>query len=430
MRFKFLHFGDCHLGYRQYDHIERYNDFARAFRHVIDAALAEQVDFVILAGDLFHKRAIDALTLNQAVTQLERLQQAGIPCIAVEGNHELAYLNDQVGWLHFLGLRGYVTLLSPDMRDGQFVLGPHANRAGSYVDVLPGVRVHGLKYLGGQTANAVNRFAAALAEQPQDGVLYTIFVAHAGVEGVVPGASAGLTMHEWNVLRPHVDYLALGHVHKRYEFDGWVYNAGSLESCNIMESDWTDRGFNVVTVDTDRRTAVADGTRGVCHTCAARSMPRRAFRRVTVKVDLAPTPEDLAAECERAFRRRAHEGAPATAPVVEVALSGVLQFDRAVLNINAIRKQAQEEFGALLVLVKDGTTSNSAIVSGEARSRQELEREVIRRLLLNDGRFRPNAEAWTGAILELKQLAVSGASAGAVVAELQAQLERIRGEAP
>ena len=53
-----------------------------------------------------------------------------------------------------------------------------------------------------------------------------------------------------------------------------------------------------------------------------------------------------------------------------------------------------------------------------------------RLLLLNDGRFRPNAEAWTGAILELKQLAVSGASAGAVVAELQAQLERIRGEAP
>ena len=90
MHFKFLHFGDCHLGYRQYDHPDRANDFYRALRHVIDAALAEQVDFVILAGDLFHKRAIDALTLNQAVTQLERLQQAGIPCIAVEGNHELA----------------------------------------------------------------------------------------------------------------------------------------------------------------------------------------------------------------------------------------------------------------------------------------------------------------------------------------------------
>jgi DNA repair exonuclease SbcCD nuclease subunit len=423
MRFKFLHFGDCHLGYRQYDHPERYNDFGKAFLHVIDAAVAEKVDFAILAGDLFHKRSIDARTLNQAMVGLDRLQKAGIPCIAVEGNHELAYLNDQVGWLHFLGLRGYVTLLTPDTRDGQFVLGPHTNRAGSYVDVLPGVRVHGLKYLGGQTNSAVQRYAAALAEQPQEGVHYTIFVAHAGVEGVVPGASAGLTMHEWSVLRPHVDYLALGHVHKRYEFDGWVYNPGSLESCNIMESDWADRGFNIVTVDTDLRTV---GTRDACHTCAARSMPRRAFRRVTVKVDLSSTPEELAAECERAFRRRAHDGTPADAPVVEVALSGVLQFDRAVLNINAIRKQAQEEFGALLVLMKDGTASNSSIVTGEARSRQELEREVIHRLLLNDGRFRPHAEAWTGAILELKQLAVSGASPGAVVAELQAQLERIR----
>lgn len=420
MRFKFIHFGDCHLGYRQYDHTDRYNDFAKAFLHVIDAAIAEKVDFAILAGDLFHKRSIDARTLNQAMVGLERLQKAGIPCIAVEGNHELAYLNDQVGWLHFLGLRGYVTLLTPDMTDGQFVLSPYSQRAGSYVDVLPGVRVHGLKYLGGQTVQAVNRYAAALAEQARDGVEYTIFVAHAGVEGVVPGASAGLTQTEWGVLRPHVDYLALGHVHKRYAFDNWIYNPGSLESCNIMESEWSDRGYNIVEVDTEQRAS------GGCHVCTERSMPRRPFVRARVKADLAPTPEDLDAECERVFRRRAQETMQGAAPVVEVALTGVLQFDRAVLDMSAIRRRAQEAFGALLVLLKDGTTANAAIMGGEAKSRQELEREVIQRLLATDGRFRDNAEAWTGAILELKQLAVSGASAGAVVAELQAQIERIR----
>ena len=46
MRTKFLHMADCHLGYRQYNLHERFNDFGRAFHHVINVAIAEKVDFV------------------------------------------------------------------------------------------------------------------------------------------------------------------------------------------------------------------------------------------------------------------------------------------------------------------------------------------------------------------------------------------------
>ncbi len=113
MRAKFLHFADCHLGYRQYNSVERANDFARAFFAVIDVAIQEKVDFVVLAGDLFQKRAIDALTLNQAVKGLERLRDKGIPCIAVEGNHELAYFSESIGWVRFLALNDLVILLNP-----------------------------------------------------------------------------------------------------------------------------------------------------------------------------------------------------------------------------------------------------------------------------------------------------------------------------
>ena len=51
MKARFLHFADCHIGYRQYNNRERFNDFGRAFISVIDVAVAEKVDFVILAGD-------------------------------------------------------------------------------------------------------------------------------------------------------------------------------------------------------------------------------------------------------------------------------------------------------------------------------------------------------------------------------------------
>ena len=106
---RFLHCADIHLGYTQYGKTERFNDFGRALFAVIDKATGRtvpfdphiegKVDFVILAGDLFHKRAIDALTLNQAVRALQRLRDAGIPCIAVEGNHERAYYDQTIGWM-------------------------------------------------------------------------------------------------------------------------------------------------------------------------------------------------------------------------------------------------------------------------------------------------------------------------------------------
>ena len=51
---------DTHLGYEQYGLKERFNDFARAFLAVVDAAIERHADCFLIAGDLFNKRAIDA----------------------------------------------------------------------------------------------------------------------------------------------------------------------------------------------------------------------------------------------------------------------------------------------------------------------------------------------------------------------------------
>ena len=61
-------------GYRQYNSRERQNDFTRAYLEIIDAAIGANVDFVLLAGDLFERRAIDPITLSHAITGLERLE--------------------------------------------------------------------------------------------------------------------------------------------------------------------------------------------------------------------------------------------------------------------------------------------------------------------------------------------------------------------
>ena len=73
-----LHAADAHLGYAQYGLDERQRDFYLAFRRMADDAIERQVDAVLLAGDLFHKRTVDANTLFQAVSVLAKLRQAGI----------------------------------------------------------------------------------------------------------------------------------------------------------------------------------------------------------------------------------------------------------------------------------------------------------------------------------------------------------------
>ena len=78
MRASFIHIADTHLGYEQYGVRERFNDFSRAFWDIIDDASNRNVDFMVIAGDLFNKRAIDALTLIHAIEGLKKLKEKGI----------------------------------------------------------------------------------------------------------------------------------------------------------------------------------------------------------------------------------------------------------------------------------------------------------------------------------------------------------------
>ena len=83
-----LHTADTHLGYRQYHRPEREADFRDAFYHVIDAAIAEEVDAVVHAGDLFDSSRPGIDALSDALTGLKRLREADIPFLSIVGNHD------------------------------------------------------------------------------------------------------------------------------------------------------------------------------------------------------------------------------------------------------------------------------------------------------------------------------------------------------
>jgi DNA repair exonuclease SbcCD nuclease subunit len=425
---RFLHFADCHLGYKQYNQKERFNDFARAFFDVIDRAIEAKVDFVILAGDLFQKRSIDALTLNQAMNGLERLAQAKIPCIAVEGNHEHAYYQDVIGWMEFLAQRRLLILLDAAWVEGRPQLTPYhpGTRRGAYFDPVPGVRVYGMRYYGASTATAVEAYAAALADQPPDADIdYTLFVAHGGVEGVLADQAGGLSVREWSALKPHADYLALGHIHKPYAFDDWIYNPGSTETCSVTEAEWDDRGYFLVDIlpaDTDE-----DAPR---HAAALHANRRRPFFRLSFKVDHVASPTELESQVGEFLMRKARDLRvdrldDDARPVVDLQLTGVLPFDRGALRLDLIETMAWDAFAPLHVMVKNHTrAAEFAVEMEEGLSRAQLERRVLAELLERDQRFAEQSGNWAQLAVTLKQLALTGAGAEAVLDEVAAALEK------
>jgi len=95
---KFIHCADVHLdtplqGLAQYSGApvhEIRNATRRAFEKVLNAAIEEKVDFLVIAGDLYDtglKSFESALFFNK---QMVRLNDAGIKVYLVYGNHDAA----------------------------------------------------------------------------------------------------------------------------------------------------------------------------------------------------------------------------------------------------------------------------------------------------------------------------------------------------
>jgi exonuclease SbcD len=91
---RLLHTADVHLGSDGYGdaaqqtaHDERHR---RAFRRIVDIALVDDVDLVLIAGDLFdHNRVPDELVAF-VQAELARLRQ---PVVILPGNHDALYAN-------------------------------------------------------------------------------------------------------------------------------------------------------------------------------------------------------------------------------------------------------------------------------------------------------------------------------------------------
>jgi DNA repair exonuclease SbcCD nuclease subunit len=235
---------------------------------------------------------------------------------------------------------------------------------------------------------------------------------HTGVDGIVPRVQGLPTMAMFQPLRVSVDYLALGHVHKPYEFDGWMYNPGSTETCGAEEALWEDRGYYYVTIDTEHPEQIIDVERKERFHHAIRLVSRRrSFIRHDLRVDGLASPDLLYQRLDDYCRREGPD-ANGTQPVVHIHLTGTLAFDAGSLDVARMEEMVTHYFAPLYVRIDNNTNDQDYVpddddLDGRDRSLwHELERRIFEDLVGRDSRYLPAKEQWSTVLSELKMSAL------------------------
>lgn len=107
---RIIHTADWHLG-RRLRGIDRTPEIAAALQQLLKQAIAEEVDAVLIAGDIFDVPNPPAYAERIAYRFFCDLQQAGIPAIAIAGNHDSHARIDSIAQL--LSLAGVRALGKP-----------------------------------------------------------------------------------------------------------------------------------------------------------------------------------------------------------------------------------------------------------------------------------------------------------------------------
>lgn len=411
---RFAHLADIHLGYEQYGLKQRAQDIARALRDVISAAIDDAVDLVLIAGDVFHNRNVDPPTLMTAVALLAPLRERGIPVVAVAGNHDRGWREGAFSWLSLLDYLGYLVNLDVRIDKGVLHLG-HNDRQPRSIYETGEMRVVGLPYLGAALPRLIGQLAEALSSLERK---YTVLLTHAGIEGEMPGFSQPLEHRHLQPLEGLVDYIALGHLHKPFERDGWVYNPGSLEALAVDEVQFGG-GRYVVTVE-------QAGPHRWQH--AAELIPyrrRRPFLRQHLDISGFETVQELEQAVQAFAMANLHLAGKRA--LVEIYLRGHLRFAPSALDLNALVAILEQHLQPLRAAVRNGAqpTRPSAELD-EDLPRRELEQMILEQCIAADTSYAP----WQGQLarlaLELKEMSLAGADDQAVFQRALAEASSLK----
>jgi DNA repair exonuclease SbcCD nuclease subunit len=233
---RFLHAADVHLdsplrGLEAYEGApvdEIRGATRRALESLVDVAIHHNVDFVLIAGDIYDGDWKDHNTGLFFVAQMSRLREAGIPVVMISGNHDAANKMTRS-----LRLPENVELLG------------HAKPTTADSTLLRqlGVAVHGQSFGSpAEFSNLATSYPLRKSGMFNVGLLHTSLDGADGHEPYAPCTLEHLRQKEY-------DYWALGHVHTRQVCceDPPVVFPGNVQGRHIREAG--AKGCYLVTAD-------------------------------------------------------------------------------------------------------------------------------------------------------------------------------------
>ena len=283
---RLLHTADVHLGARHADlgdraATQRERQFA-AFVATIDVALAEKVDLVLIAGDLFDSNVQPRRSVERAAAQLERLVDARIRIVIAPGTHDVfdrASIYRAYDLPALAGAVGsdLVTVLDPDHPDVHL----------RSLDVV----VHGRCF---PTKKAPHSPLLDFDARRDDRATWHVGLLHAAlaIEGKTDGDDVVVNSDE--IQASHLDYLALGHWHstsKARAGDTTYAYSGAPEPVAVDQ----DRAGNVLLITLDS----TDGKKRIA--VEERRVGKTRFERIQLDAATVGSQPDLVASlAERA----------------------------------------------------------------------------------------------------------------------------------
>ena len=230
---KFIHTADIHLdsplsGLAAYKDapVDLLRNVTReAFTRLVDLAIEEAVDFMVIAGDLYDGTWKDYNTGHFFCREMGRLNQAGIPVYLLFGNHDAD--------------SEMTKKLTLPANVHQF----ESRKPSTFrIDALK-VALHGRSYKEAATVeNLASGYPAPLAGWLNIGVLHTALEGYAAHANYAPCSVAELSAKGY-------DYWALGHVHEYIviQTSPWIVFPGNLQGRHIRETG--PRGAVMVNAD-------------------------------------------------------------------------------------------------------------------------------------------------------------------------------------
>ncbi|RZN62259.1 DNA repair exonuclease [Methanonatronarchaeum sp. AMET6-2] len=200
--FSFAHISDVHLGAWGGSKLKELT--LEAFNKTIDICIENEVDFILISGDLFETGRPPTNVLMEAFKRLREVNQLDIPVYVVPGSHDFSPSGNTM--LNVLESAELIEKVGKGhLENGKLVL--------SFKEPFKGVKITGMPGKAGSLESKAYEALDRDRLSREDG--YKIFMFHSAINEYKPEHLKRMKGIKLSHLPRNFDYYAGGHVHKK-----------------------------------------------------------------------------------------------------------------------------------------------------------------------------------------------------------------------